>query len=39
MCSRMHGESEGLVSIERWSCSRGTSFVIECMGNLRYWSQ
>ena len=32
-------EVEGLVSIERWSCNRGTSCVVECtMRRLRDWS-
>ena len=30
MCGGIHyGEVEGLVSIERWSCSRGASCVVE----------
>ena len=30
MCGGMHyGEVEGLVSVERWSCSRGASCVVE----------
>ena len=29
MCGRVHyGEVEGLVSVERWSCSRGASCVV-----------
>ena len=37
MCGGIHyGEVEGLVSVERWSCSRGTSCVVEyTMGRLR----
>ena len=37
MCCGVHyGEVEGLVSVERWSCSRGASCVVECtMGMLR----
>ena len=40
MCGGMHyGEVEGLVSVERWSCSRGASCVVEyTMGRLRDWS-
>ena len=40
MCGGVHyGEAEGLVSIERWSCSRGASCVLEyTMGRLRDWS-
>ena len=41
MCDGIHyGEvKEGLVSVERWSCSRGASCVVECtMGRLRDWS-
>ena len=31
MCGGVHyGEVEGLVSVERWSCSRGASCVVEC---------
>ena len=31
MCGGIHyGEVEGLVSVERWSCSRGVSCVVEC---------
>ena len=34
-----YGEAEGLVSVERWSCSRGGSRVVEyTMGRLRDWS-
>ena len=34
-----YGEVEGLVSVERWSCSRGASCVEEyTMGRLRGWS-
>ena len=30
MCGGVHyGEAEGLVSVERWSCSRGASCVVE----------
>ena len=30
MCGGVHyGEVEGLVSVERWSCSRGVSCVVE----------
>ena len=30
MCGGVHyGEGEGLVSVERWSCSRGASCVVE----------
>ena len=30
MCGGVHyGEVEGLVSVERWSCSRGASCVVE----------
>ena len=30
MCGRIHyWEVEGLVSVERWSCSRGASCVVE----------
>ena len=42
MCGGIHyGEVEGLVSVERWSCSRGASCVIEytSMGRLRDWSR
>ena len=37
MCGGVHyGEVEGLVSVERWSCSRGASCVVEyIMGKLR----
>ena len=32
----LYGEVEGLVSVERWSCSRGASCVVEyIMGRLR----
>ena len=39
-CGGIHyGEAEGLVSVERWSCSRGASYVVEyTMGRLRDWS-
>ena len=38
MCDGIqYGEAEGLVSVERWSCNRGT--VVEyTMGSLRDWS-
>ena len=30
MCGRVHyGEVKGLVSVERWSCSRGGSCLVE----------
>ena len=37
MCGGVHyGEVEGLVSVERWSCNRGVSCVVEyTMGRLR----
>ena len=40
MCDGVHyGEGEGLVSVERWSCIRDASCVVECtMGRLRDWS-
>ena len=40
MCGGIHyGEAEGLVSVERWSCNRGASCVVEyTMGRLRDWS-
>ena len=40
MCGGIHyGEAEGLVSVERWSCSRGASCVVEyTMGRSRDWS-
>ena len=40
MCGGVHyGEVEGLVSVERWSCNRGASYVVEyTMGRLRDWS-
>ena len=40
MCGGMRcGEVEGLVSVERWFCSRGASCVVECVvGRLRDWS-
>ena len=40
MCGGIHyGEVEGLVSVERWSCSRGALCVVEyTMGRLRDWS-
>ena len=39
MCGGVHyGEVEGLVSVERWSCSRDGSWVVEyTMGRLRDW--
>ena len=39
MCGGIHyGEVEGLGSVERWSCSRGVSCVVEYnMGRLRDW--
>ena len=40
MCGGVHhGEVEELVCVERWSCSRGVSCVVEyTMGRLRDWS-
>ena len=39
MCGGIHnGEVEGLVSVERWSCSRVASCVGYTMGRLRDWS-
>ena len=47
MCGGIHyGEAEGLVSVERWSCSRGASCVVEyimggltdCMVSVERWS-
>ena len=40
MCGEVHSmEVEGLVSVERWPCSRGASCVVEyTMGKLRDWS-
>ena len=40
MCGGVHyGEVKGLVSVERWSCSRGAScVVVYTMGRLRDWS-
>ena len=37
MCGELHnGKVEGLVSVERWSCNRGASCVVEyTMGRLR----
>ena len=30
MCGGIHyGEAEGLVSVERWSCSRGASCAVD----------
>ena len=35
----LYVEIEGLFSVERWSCSRGASCVVEyTMGRLRDWS-
>ena len=32
MCGGVHyGEVEGLVSVERWSCSRGASCVVSTL--------
>ena len=38
MCGGVHyGEVEGLVCVERWSCSRGVTCVVEyTMGRLSY---
>ena len=37
MCSGVHyGEVEGLVSVERWSCNRGASCVVEFPVCLSY---
>ena len=40
MCGGVHyGEVEGLVSVERWPCSRGASCVVEyTTRKLRDWS-
>ena len=40
MCGGVHyREFEELVSVERWSCGRGASCVVEyTMGRLRVWS-
>ena len=40
MCGGVHyGEVEGMVSVERWSCSRGASCVVEyTLGRWRGWS-
>ena len=40
MCGGIRcGEVKGLVSIERWSCSRGASCVVEyTVGRSRDWS-
>ena len=40
MCNALYYRwVEGLVSVERWSCSRGASCVVEyTMGRLRDWS-
>ena len=40
MCSGAHyGEVQGVVSVERWFCSRGGSCVVEyTMGKFREWS-
>ena len=39
MCGEVHyGEVKELVFVERWSCSRGASCVVEyTMGRLRNW--
>ena len=35
----LYGEVEGLVFVERWSCSRGASCVVKyTVGRLRDWS-
>ena len=33
-----YGEVEGPVSLERWSCNRGASHVVEYTIKLRHWS-
>ena len=40
MCGGMRcGEVKGLVSVERWSCNRGASCVVEyAVGRSRDWS-
>ena len=40
MCGGVHyGEVEGLVSIQRCSCSRGVSCMVDyAVGRLRDWS-
>ena len=40
MCDGLHyGEVGGLVSVKRWSCSRGASCVVGyTMGRMRDWS-
>ena len=41
MCGGIHyaREVKGLVSVERWSCNRGASCVVEyTMGRSRDWS-
>ena len=39
MCVRVHhGEIEGLVSVERWSCSRGTVKCFICGGIIQIHS-
>ena len=40
MCGEiLYGEVEGLVSVERWSCTRGASCVVKySTGRLRDWS-
>ena len=40
MCGEIHyGEVEGLVSVERWSCSRGALCVVKyTMGRSKDWS-
>ena len=42
MCGGVHyGEVEGLVSVERWSCSRGGSCEVQQCGDVNrgvWWS-
>ena len=40
MCGEIHyGKVEGLVSVERWSCSRRASCVVKyTMGRSKDWS-
>ena len=40
MCGGAHyGEVDRMVSVERWSCTRGASCVVEyTMGRLTEWS-
>ena len=40
MCDGVqYGEVEGLVSVERWTCSRGASCVVDyTLDRLRDWS-